>query len=129
MQARPHGFTLIEQLAVIALVGTASAGVLPALVAFHHEAEAAALASLAAAASSAMLLNQAGCLVTDQRPVPGKCQPVQDCQQVAGLLLNALPPGHLVPRQALPNDGGRCLLLRTRDGAAAAFHGAATGGG
>ena len=128
MQARPRGFTLIEQVAVIALVGTASASALPALVAFQQEAQATALASLAAAAGSAMLLNQAGCLVTDQQAVPGKCQPVQDCRQVASLLLGVLPAGYQVQPQPLQGDAGRCVLLRSRDGATATFHGAATGG-
>ena len=97
MQRRSRGFTLVEQLAAIAIAGSASVAALPALVEFRAQAEQTALASLAAAAGSAMVLNQAGCLVTQQRPVPGKCEAVDDCQQVQPraqrLLLVDLPAG------------------------------------
>ncbi len=128
MPARQRGFTLIEQLAVLALVGSATASALPALVAINNQAEATALASLAGAAGSAMLLNQAGCLLTDQHAVPGKCQPVHNCQQVAGLLMAPLPAAYQIQAQALSDSGGQCQVVRLRDGAAAGFHGAATGG-
>ena len=128
MRPLPRGFTLIEQLAVIALVGTASATALPALVNLQAQADATALASLAAAAGSAMVLNQAGCMVTQQRAVPGKCQPVDDCSDVGGLLIGAIPPGYQVPAQALQGGDGRCQLLRQLDGASAGFYGAAAGG-
>ena len=122
-----RGFTLIEQLAVIALVGTASATALPALVDVQAQAENTLLASLAAAAGSAMVLNQAGCLVTQHRAEPGKCQPVQDCSDVGKLLIGAVPPGYLVPARALAGSDGPCQLLRQKDGASASFHGAAAG--
>lgn len=127
MRPLPRGFTLIEQLAVITLVGTASAAALPALVDLHALAADATLASLAAAAGSAMVLNQAGCLLTQQQPVPGKCQPVRDCSDVGGLLNGDVPAGYVVLAQALAAQGGRCQLQRLQDGAAVAFHGVATG--
>ncbi len=123
-----RGFTLVEQLAVIALVGTVTASALPALAEFNQQAHHTLLASLAASAGSAMVLNQAGCLVTDGQAVPGKCQPVQDCQQVQGLLMQPLPAGFMVPVQPLAPGGTTCQMLRLQDGAAAGFHGAATGG-
>lgn len=126
MRPLPRGFTLIEQLAVIALVGTASATALPALVDLHAQADATTLASLAAAAGSAMVLNQAGCLVTQQQAVPGKCQPVQDCSDVGALLIGAVPAGFQVPARPLQPGDGRCQLLRLHDGATAAFHAAGT---
>lgn len=127
MRPSTRGFTLIEQLAVIALVGTASATALPALVDLQARAENTLLASLAASAGSAMVLNQAGCLVTQQHAVPGKCQPVRLCSDVGTLLIGAVPPGYQVPAQPLQGSDGRCQLLRLKDGASASFHGAATG--
>lgn len=131
MQGRHRGFTLIEQLVALSVAGTLSVTALPALVDFHDAAEAGALASLAAAAGSAMVLNQAGCLVTGGRPVPGKCQAINDCAQVAGLLMAGLPPGYRVPPQALVADpalaGATCGLQRERDGAVAGFYGVRTG--
>lgn len=132
MQGRARGFTLVEQLAAITIAGSASVAALPALVEFHAQAEQTALASLAAAAGSAMVLNQAGCLVTQQRPVPGQCEAVDDCQQVQRLLLADLPSGYRVAAQPLAGDGlarggDTCRLLRDRDGASAGFYGVATG--
>jgi MSHA pilin protein MshA len=128
MHGRSHGFTLVEQLAAITIAGTASVAALPVLVEFQAQAEQTALASLAAAAGSAMVLNQAGCLVTQQQPVPGKCETIADCRQVQGLLLVDLPPGYRVQAQPLAGTGGdTCRLLRDSDGASAGFYGAATG--
>lgn len=132
MQRRSRGFTLVEQLAAIAIAGSASVAALPALVEFRAQAEQTALASLAAAAGSAMVLNQAGCLVTQQRPVPGKCEAVNDCQQVQRLLLVDLPAGYRVAAQPLAGNGlarggDSCRLLRASDGASAGFYGVATG--
>jgi len=124
---RPRGFSLIEQLAVIALVGSASATALPAMVALHQQADDTTLASLAASAGAAMALNQAGCLVTDQRSEAGKCQPVRDCADVAGLLMADLPAGYAVPARPLSAQGGHCRLVRLHDGGSAAFPGAAAG--
>ena len=128
MRTLPRGFTLIEQLAVITLVGTASAAAVPALVDLRARAADTTLASLAATAGSAMALNQAGCLVTDQQAVAGKCQPVRDCADVATLLMAEIPAGYAVLPQPLAPQGSRCALQRLQDGASVAFHGAATGG-
>ncbi len=125
MQRRCRGFTLIEQLAVVSIAGTVSVTALPALVDFHSHAEATALASLAAAAGSAMLLNQAGCMVSGQRPVPDKCTAVHNCAQVSALLLAELPAGYRVPARPLLGSDS-CQLLRDSDGASARFYGAAT---
>ena len=54
-----------------------------------------------------MVLNQAGCLLTQQQPVPGKCQPVRDCSDVGGLLNGDIPAGYAVPAQPLATEGGR----------------------
>ena len=113
---------------MIALVGTVSATALPALTEFNQHAERTVLASLAASAGSAMVINQAGCLVSQGQAAPGRCQPLQDCTQVQGLLMQPLPDGVVVPAQLLDRSGGTCQLLRVRDGVTAAFYGVATGG-
>ena len=127
---RQRGFTLIELITATAVAGTVSAVAVPALLDVHAQAEQSALVSLAAAAGSAMLLNQAGCLVTDGQPVAGKCQTIDDCQQVQGLLNTALPPGYRVLAQPLSADGmsvpaQTCQLQRDSDGLVAGFYGVA----
>jgi len=128
---RPQrGFTLIEQIAVIALVGTTSAVALPRLVEVQAQAEATALASLAGAAGSAMVLNQAGCLITEHRAVEGRCTPVADCADAATLLMADLPAGYRIEAQAITPQGGRsngvmaaCRLVQLDKGSSAGFTG------
>lgn len=127
---RARGFTLIEQITVTAIAGAVSTLALPSLLDFRAQADEAALVSMAAAAGSAMVLNQAGCQVTGQQVVPGKCQPISDCQQVQGLLLAELPAGYRVQPQPLSADGisaaaQTCQLQRDSDGASAGFYGMA----
>jgi MSHA pilin protein MshA len=126
--APARGFSLIEQLTALSVSGLLAASALPALTALNDTAQDTSLAVLAHGAASAMAMNQAGCLLTGQRHEAGKCQPVRDCADVAGLLATDLPAGYAVTPQPLPPGGARCTLLRTQDGATAGFHGAAAGG-
>lgn len=120
-----RGFTLIEQLIAITLAGAASAAALPGLAGLQAQANATALQHLAGAAGSAMALNKAGCLVTNQQVVAGKCQPVADCSQVDTLLQAGLPAGYRVLQQALPAPApgaeALCQLLDDKQGASASF--------
>lgn len=125
-----RGFTLIEQLVVIAAVGTTSALALPQFVEIQAQAEATALAGLAGAAGSAMVLNQAGCLVTDHRAAEGRCAPVADCADAAALLMAELPAGYRIEPQAIAPQGGRangiiaaCRMVQLAHGASAKFTG------
>ena len=125
-----RGFTLVEQLAALGIASAASITALPALVDFQVEAQSVALRSLASAATSAGALNQGGCMVTQQVQVPGKCVPISDCRQVAGLLMVALPAGHQILPGTLPRGAGtegECTLQRDSDGATATFRGVGTG--
>lgn len=129
MRRIPRGFTLIEQIAAIAVAGATSAVAVPALLDLQADAEAATLRSLAQAATAAMVLNQAGCQVTDQAAVPGKCTPVQHCGDVVALLLAGLPPGYHVSEAPLGavGIGAPCRLVQDGNGANAAFVGLAAG--
>ena len=125
-----RGFSLIEQLVVITAVGTTSAVALPRFIEIQAQAETTALLSLAAAASSAMMLNQAGCLVTDHRASAGRCAPVADCADAAALLMADLPAGYRIEAQAIAPQGGRangnqadCRMLQADSGASAVFTG------
>ena len=134
---RARGFTLIEQLAVIAAVGATSAVALPQVAEMQALAEATALARLAAAAGSAMVLNQAVCAVTGQQTADGRCSPVADCADAAALLMPGLPDGYRLLPEAIgasPPDGrpanGRiatCQVLHPASGATAAFVGLSAG--
>lgn len=111
LQRRPRGFSLLEQVAVIAAAAGASAVALPQFVDLQAQTEATALASLAGAAGSAMVLNQAACLISGQRPRPGGCSAVADCADAAGLLMTDLPAGYRIAPQAILAREGNALLL------------------
>ena len=122
-----RGFSLVEQLAGLSLAGALSAGAMTTLAALDGQARETALARLAASAATAMALNQAACVLSSQRPAPGRCQPVRDCADVSRLLMNDLPAGFTVPARPLSAQGTRCTLQRRSDGASASFHGVAAG--
>jgi len=128
---RARGFTLIEQIGVVALVGAASASALPRLAELQSQADAVALASLAGTAGRAMWTNQAACLVTGQQAVPGKCLAISGCAQVADLLVGGLPAGFMVEPAPLargePGAGTACSLVHPASGGRASFQGLPTG--
>lgn len=128
MRRPARGFTLIEQITAITLVGAASAAALPALADLQADAQAATLRSLAQAATSAMVLNQAGCLVTGHQVQAGKCSAVRQCGDVADLLLAGVPPGYRVVDAPLAGASTTaCLLVQEPGGAEAPFIGIAAG--
>ena len=122
---------------VIAAVGATSAAALPQFIEISAQAEATALTSLAVAASSAMVLNLAGCMVTGQMPVTGKCTAVNRCEQVLGLLMADLPPGYRVAAAPILLEGpdagrvngvsGSCAVVQDNSGASAGFVGLSAG--
>lgn len=131
------GFTLIEQIVALAITGAAAAAALPALAELQAQADSTALHHLASAAGSAMALNYAGCLVTNQAAVPGKCQVMANCSQVGALLQAGLPEGYRVLPQALPAQSAQsahaarpemsCQVLNNSNGAGASFRAYPTG--
>jgi MSHA pilin protein MshA len=129
MQRRTSsGFALIEQIVALLAIGTASAIALPRLVDLQTEADGVALQHLAGAASTAMLMNQGGCLVTGHRTEPGRCRPVQDCADVGTLLHGGLPAHYAVPAQPLPRGAeSHCRLVHPASGHSAAFTGLGAG--
>ncbi|MEO7338143.1 MAG: type II secretion system protein [Caldimonas sp.] len=134
MKRKTRGYTLIEQLVVIAAAGTASATALPALIDLQAQAESTALVRLAGTASAAMAVNFGGCLVTGHVVAPGKCIAIDNCNQIGAALVAGLPDGYRVADVRI-GDGGppvngieaACTLTQTRTGANAGFYGIAAG--
>lgn len=123
-----RGFTLIEQVVAIAALGLASAAAAPRLVQLQADAQAATLDAMAHAASSAMAMNQAACLVSGHRAVPDKCTPQRDCADVGALLLGGLPEGYAVAAAPLARgQEARCTLRQLSTGAEAGFIGLGAG--
>lgn len=76
------GFTLVELIIVIVILGILSAVALPRFVDFSGEAEEAALAANAAAISSAMSINYAACALGKDT----QCVEVDSCEVPNGLM-------------------------------------------
>lgn len=132
---RVRGFSLIEQAAVVAALGVLWAAALPRLAELRSDAQGVALAAVAGAAGTAMLLNQGACAVRGNADTAGACITVRDCSQANALLATPLPAGYaLLPQtlQATPGSGlaaeADCALVHSASGTRAHFRGISAGG-
>jgi len=86
MKKTQSGFTLIELVMVIVILGVLSAVALPKFVDLRSDAYAAASQGVAGALSSANAINYAGCSATNGVATANKCVKVATCQVVGTLM-------------------------------------------
>lgn len=128
------GFTMIELIVVVVILGVLSALALPKLMDVSGEAELAALRGVASAAESAMLVNYGGCSATGHATAglhATKCHSVRYCDDVGSLLidpLNAAQYNVAHDDLGLSNGAtGLCTVTQVPSGRSATFGGISAG--
>lgn len=133
MRQHQSGFTMIELIMVIVILGILAAIAMPRFVDLSSDARASALSGVSGAAASAHAVNYAACVTQSNTP-GAKCKKVDNCDDTTSLLQGGLPTGYTIAAAALGTGSAgsngveaTCTVTQTSGGATATFTGISAG--
>lgn len=128
MKRTQTGFTMIELIVVIVILGVLAATALPKFVNVQANAEEAALKGVVGSMASAMSINYGGCLVVNHANTTGKCIAVDNCSDVTTLLQGGAVEGYTVTAGALTRGVSTgCTVTQDSSSATDTFDGIGAG--
>lgn len=117
MRKTQSGFTLIELVIVIVIIGALAVVALPKFIDLGADAKAAALSGVAGALASASVVNYAG-----RKANAGYGVPIADCADVANAMQGGLPAGYTITAAAIAADASAtCTVTQTATSNTASF--------
>jgi prepilin-type N-terminal cleavage/methylation domain-containing protein len=119
MKRMQAGFTMIELIVVIVILGVLAAVAMPKFVDVSSEAKAAALQGVAGAATSAMNVNYGA-----RKVAPAKGVAVANCSDLQNVLQGGVPAGYTVTAAAIAAEASvSCTITQDDGGNTATFTG------
>jgi prepilin-type N-terminal cleavage/methylation domain-containing protein len=110
MKRMQAGFTMIELIVVIVILGVLAAVAMPKFVDVSSEAKAAALQGVAGAATSAMNVNYGA-----RKVAPAKGAAIANCTDVTNIMQGGMPTGYTVTAAAIAAESSATCTITQDD--------------